>query len=153
MERAAPHDSEGSLSAARSERSCFLDRMDRPNVKVARGGLWLGVSAALISPRRTRPAAHQSASSSKHCRSSSRSAPKVSERFRRCPRCPAADAATAGGKSRRAASIEKVPIGQIRWTELIRHSVTSKSDLAILLTGSPTSPHGFRTRRTSVLRW
>ena len=53
MERAAPHDSEGSLSAARSERSCLLDRMDGPNVKVARGELSVGVSAALGSPRRT----------------------------------------------------------------------------------------------------
>ena len=53
VERAAPHDSESSLSAARSERSCLLDRMDGPNVKVARGELSVGVSAALGSPRRT----------------------------------------------------------------------------------------------------
>ena len=38
--RAAPHHSEGSLSAARSGRSSFLDGMDCPHVKVARLELW-----------------------------------------------------------------------------------------------------------------
>ena len=45
--RAAPHHSEGSLSAARSGRSSFLDGMDCPHVKVARLELWAGVSSAL----------------------------------------------------------------------------------------------------------
>ena len=37
--RAAPHHSEGSLSAARSERASFLDGVDCLHVKVARGKL------------------------------------------------------------------------------------------------------------------
>ena len=37
--RAAPHHSEGSLSATRSELSSFLDGMDCPHVKIARGEL------------------------------------------------------------------------------------------------------------------
>ena len=45
--RAAPHHSEGSLSAARSGRSSFLDGMDCPHVKIARLELWAGVSSAL----------------------------------------------------------------------------------------------------------
>jgi hypothetical protein len=45
--RAAPHHSEGSLSATRSERSSFLDGMDYPHVKIARLELWAGVSSAL----------------------------------------------------------------------------------------------------------
>ena len=45
--RAAPHHSEGSLSAARSARSSFLDGMDCPHVKIARLELWAGVSSAL----------------------------------------------------------------------------------------------------------
>ena len=45
--RAAPHHSEGSLSAARNARSSFLDGMDCPHVKIARLELWAGVSSAL----------------------------------------------------------------------------------------------------------
>ena len=45
--RAAPHHSEGSLSAARSGRSSFLDGMDCKHVKIARLELWEGVSSAL----------------------------------------------------------------------------------------------------------
>ena len=60
--RAAPHHSEGSLSAARSELSSFLDGMDCPHVKIARGELLVGVSSALgvrtfvvDSPEHTQP--------------------------------------------------------------------------------------------------
>ena len=45
--RAAPHHSEGSLSAARSGRSSFLDGMDCTHVKIARLEIWEGVSSKL----------------------------------------------------------------------------------------------------------